>query len=208
MHHAVYKLLSSFVSRLAGLRTSEQRNALLESVPQLCQFVMKDAKLTGKELGRGAYGCVEEVQVYGATCAGKRIYETLIDPQNEGVNHTLQKYGEECRLLSSLNHPNIVQFLGIYFLKAQPGYSPSLPVLVMRPQPRRPAGEHPQHSPGPEVLHPARRGQGSGLPAQPQPSHHPQRPHREERAAQLGNGSQDNGHGQCSHRRFPTWRVG
>ena len=31
-------MLSSIVSRLAGLRTSEQRNALLESVPQLRQL--------------------------------------------------------------------------------------------------------------------------------------------------------------------------
>ena len=119
------------VLRLAGLKTAEEGNAVLESVPQLRQFVLKGAKLTGKELGRGAYGCVEEVQVYGATCAGKRIYETLIDPQNEGANRMVMKYYEECRLLSSLNHPNIVQFLGICFLKAQPDYSPSLPVLVM-----------------------------------------------------------------------------
>ena len=69
-------MLSSIVSRLASLRTSEQRNTVLESVPQLHQFIMKDAKLTGRELGRGAYGCVEEVRVYGVTCAGKRIYDS------------------------------------------------------------------------------------------------------------------------------------
>ena len=119
------------VLRLVGLKTAEEGNALLESVPQLRQFVLKDAKSTGRELGRGAYGCVEEVRVKGVTRAGKRIYETLIDPQNEGADRMVEKYYEECRLLSSLNHPNIVQFLGICFLEAQPGYSPSLPMLVM-----------------------------------------------------------------------------
>ena len=119
------------VLRLVGLKTAEEGNALLESVPQLRQFVLKDAKLTGRELGRGAYGCVEEVQVKGVTCAGKRIYETLIDSRNKGADLMVEKYYEECRLLSSLSHPNIVQFLGICFLEAQPGYSPSLPMLVM-----------------------------------------------------------------------------
>ena len=119
---------SRLASRFAGLSTRDQ---VLERAPQLRQFIMKDAKLTGKELGRGAYGCVEEVRVKGVMCAGKRIYESLIDYRNEGADRMVEKYYEECRLLSSLNHPNIVQFLGIYFLKAQPGYSPSLPVLVM-----------------------------------------------------------------------------
>ena len=119
---------SRLASRFAGLST---RDRVLERAPQLRQFIMTDATLTGRELGRGAYGCVEEVQVYGITCAGKRIYETLIDSRNEGADRMVEKYYEECRLLSSLNHPNIVQFLGICFLEAQPGYSPSLPVLVM-----------------------------------------------------------------------------
>ena len=129
--HRTMAGMLDLILRLAGLKTTEEGNAVLENFPQLRQFVVKDVKSTGRELGRGAYGGVEEVQVKRVTCAGKRIYETLIDPQNEGADRMVENFCEECHLLSSLNHPNIVQFLGICFLEAQPGYSPSLPMLVM-----------------------------------------------------------------------------
>ena len=59
-------------------------------------------------------------------CAGKRIHEILLDVENEGVPEMIQKYLNECQLMSNLHHPNITQFLGLCFL---PGSQ--LPLLVM-----------------------------------------------------------------------------
>ena len=60
------------------------------------------------------------------TCAGKRIHEALLDVENEGVPEMIQKYQQECQLMSSLRHPNVTLFLGLCFL---PGTQ--LPLLVM-----------------------------------------------------------------------------
>ena len=103
----------------------------LQNAPQLRPFILPSAMPTGRKLGQGSYGYVEELEVNSLICAGKRMYETLIDPGNEGADHMIQKYYEECHLLSDLRHPNIVQFLGICFLEAQPGSPLNLPVLVM-----------------------------------------------------------------------------
>ena len=59
-------------------------------------------------------------------CAGKKLHETLVDDENIGVGNVVRKYEQECQLMSSLRHPNITQFLGLYFL---PGTR--LPLLVM-----------------------------------------------------------------------------
>ena len=59
-------------------------------------------------------------------CAGKKLHETLIDVDNDGVGVVVRKYLQECQLMSSLRHPNITQFLGLCFL---PGTQ--LPLLLM-----------------------------------------------------------------------------
>ena len=59
-------------------------------------------------------------------CAGKKIHELLLNIENEGVPEMIQKYQQECQLMSSLHHPNVTQFLGLCFL---PGTR--LPLLVM-----------------------------------------------------------------------------
>ena len=48
----------------------------------------------------------------GLTCAGKKIYDVLIDAANAGVENVAGKYVQECQLMSDLRHPNITQFLG------------------------------------------------------------------------------------------------
>ena len=62
----------------------------------------------------------------GLICAGKRIYEVLIDAGNAGIENVARKYVQECQLMSDLRHPNITQFLGVCFLP-----NCQLPVLLM-----------------------------------------------------------------------------
>ena len=103
----------------------------LQDAPQLQRFVLHNVTLTNNKLGEGSYGYVEELDFSGLICAGKMIYDTLIDPGNEGTDVMVQKYYRELELLSTLEHSNIVKFYGICFLEAQAGYTPNLPVLVM-----------------------------------------------------------------------------
>ena len=98
----------------------------LEEAPQLEPFFLPNVTSTGRQLGGGSYGVVEELETDGVLCAGKKIYDTLIDPENQGAQRMVERYYRECSLLSELRHPHIVQFLGICFLPDS-----QLPVLVM-----------------------------------------------------------------------------
>ena len=80
--------------------------------------LMRDATL-----GTGAYGQVCRATLDGKPCAAKFLHPILVDPNNP---RNLRKFEQECRLLSEIRHPNIVQCLGV----AQDGDS-GLPVLLM-----------------------------------------------------------------------------
>ena len=111
--------------------SSSHTHRALQTAAKLQPFVLSGVTQTGKTLGEGSYGCVEELSVSGLICAGKRMYNILIDSDNKGAARMIEKYYDECQLLSSLRHPNIVQFLGICFLETQPTATVNLPVLVM-----------------------------------------------------------------------------
>ena len=81
-----------------------------------------------KEIGRGSYGVVKEVCVHGTTCAAKDIHKILIEySAGESLEVLRKKFYEECVNCSKLIHPNIVQFLGIYYSSVDA----TLPWLVM-----------------------------------------------------------------------------
>ena len=86
---------------------------------------MKGLHPTGRELGRGAFGRVGEVRIPGAVCAAKRIHDELLRTDNAA--DITEKFVKECKLMSTLHHPHIVQFLGVCYL---PGAS-NIPSLVM-----------------------------------------------------------------------------
>jgi serine/threonine protein kinase len=98
----------------------------LERAPQLHRFILHGVTSTKRVLGKGAYGIVEELEWGGRLCAGKKIFDILLQKENEGVACLEEKYIRECSLLSDLQHSNIVTFLGICFLP-----DVQLPVLVM-----------------------------------------------------------------------------
>ena len=101
----------------------------LRDNPELQPFLLSNVRLTGVRIGAGAYGSVEEVAVPGAVFAAKKIHEVFLDrseiPATEILKSAAQ-FVRECQLMSTLRHPNIVQFLGVCFF---PGSR--LPALVM-----------------------------------------------------------------------------
>lgn len=87
------------------------------------QYMLTSASETGTEFGRGSYAAVVEVKYKGLRCAGKKIHDVFYEGQ---VERLLSNFKEECRLLSQLRHPHIVQFLGVYMDQVT-----KTPVLVM-----------------------------------------------------------------------------
>ena len=86
-----------------------------------------------KEKARGSYGAVFEVKYNGAMCVGKRILDILVGlgahqfVDEDQYMPLIEKFRQECDLMSKMRHPNVVQFLGIY----QPSPDPRDLTLVM-----------------------------------------------------------------------------
>ena len=72
-------------------------------------------------LGIGSYGKVCKAKCDDLLCAAKLIHETLFDPTAQQLivpqrEHRLpmRRFEQECEFLSTIRHPNIVQYLGVY----------------------------------------------------------------------------------------------
>ena len=149
----------------------EQMRRFLQGAPQLRPFLLPHLTPTGRQLGGGSYGVVEELEMDGLVCAGKKLYDTLIEAENLGALRMVDRYYGECSLLSELRHPHVVQFLGICLLPDS-----HLPILVME---RLQGSLDELLESMPDIALPIKLsgcGPGSGVPAQPQSSRHPQGP--------------------------------
>ena len=92
-------------------------DALRSLVVQVQGLDIKD-----NEIGSGAYGMVHAVIVNGRRCIAKSLHPILLQADNYLPNATTQqrsaieaKFRTECVILSALNHPNVVEFVGVHY---------------------------------------------------------------------------------------------
>ena len=90
-------------------------------------------QLNRDELGRGAYGRVYAVKYCQTICAAKEIHSILVEGVGRAeMQRTIESFMRECRQCSTLRHPNIIQFLGVYYPTGVGGANKMrLPVMVM-----------------------------------------------------------------------------
>ena len=97
-----------------------------QDVPELKDYLLEDVTSTGKCLGTGSFGNVVEVTIRSTLYAGKKLHGALLDQEDEGMQKMVDRFVSECKLMSKIRHPNIVQFMGLCFLEDSP-----YPILVM-----------------------------------------------------------------------------
>ena len=86
-------------------------------------------KCTGVELGNGSYGKVFEVDYSGTLCAAKEVHSLLLQlASREGAAKLKDYFLRECHLWSTLHHPSVVQFLGVYYPSTDES---GLPIMLL-----------------------------------------------------------------------------
>ena len=95
---------------------------------QLKDVTLKGVVRINKDLGRGSYCKVFAVKYCGLLCAAKEIHQILTEGVNEEEKQAIKSsFIRECHHCSIIRHPNIVQFMGVWYSTEQS----DLPIMVM-----------------------------------------------------------------------------
>ena len=93
--------------------------AEVKTPTDLMKFEIKNVKglKEGESKGSGSYGAVYAVTVGGVPRIAKRLHSILVSADvSQSERRSIQeKFLNECLLLSKLDHPNVVKFIGVHF---------------------------------------------------------------------------------------------
>ena len=87
---------------------------------------------SNEKIGAGSYGSITKIMYCGTPCAAKELHSILLPDDESALSHggnntyLVNEFCKEIKILSKIQHPNFVRFIGIYFK----GNSP-YPLLVM-----------------------------------------------------------------------------
>ena len=109
-------------------QTATKESVKRDPIQELKDVTLRGVVPLNEELGRGAYGCVFTVKYHGIFLAAKRIHPILLENVSiEETQRLKDDFIRECLCCSSIQHPNIVKFVGVYY----PSAHCSFPVMVM-----------------------------------------------------------------------------
>ena len=103
-----------------------------DPIPELKDVTMNGVVVLNNEkpIGQGAYGKVFIVKHNQTILAAKKIHSRLIDDVSDEEKKVVKKdFIRECLCCDSIQHPNIVQFVGVCYLPS--AADSSFPVMVM-----------------------------------------------------------------------------
>ncbi len=90
-------------------------------------YKLSGVTVTDHQLGVGSAAVVVELEYMGHKCAGKKIHNFLLKSGGSNYRSSSRSFSKECHFLSKIQHPNVVQFLGVYFEAPDE----TIPILVM-----------------------------------------------------------------------------
>ena len=93
----------------------------------LDSYNLTGVQVTDRKIGSGSAAVVIELEYMGHKCAGKKIHDILLKHGGDDHRDAIRNFSKECHFLSKIQHPNIVQFLGVCFQEPEK----TIPVMVM-----------------------------------------------------------------------------
>ena len=94
----------------SGTLDDQLKRVLLVETPE--EFMKNDT-----ELKAGSYGFVYEVRLGGLSRIAKKLHKVFFEASQKEKEHVVENFKKECLTLNKLRHPNVVQFIGVYYGK-------------------------------------------------------------------------------------------